>query len=233
MQRRMDWHQMWNSTTLSILLRRLHFGQFNQWMHVSVRYLSSTLRAKALYSIVFYTYSCVDGTIHPCSSSKYSYAPAAMEAISIFSIVCLLIVLLLLVTIVFGSVVYVLRCVYKLKAMVLGFRKVKYIFKIHNSFSIFQKAPNMSAILTRTIEWMRWNDKSNVHGRNWWYASVYSHGRDKGIHSSILIIILFIIFCLHIWPIFFCFLCPRFNYRVDLRIQCMNQCMQIHRNQRY
>lgn len=59
----------------------------------------------------FNNYRCVDGTIKPCSSSKYGYAPAAMEAVSVFSVACFLIVITLLLIVLLGSVVYVIRFV--------------------------------------------------------------------------------------------------------------------------
>lgn len=57
----------------------------------------------------FNDYRCADGTIKPCASTKYGYAPAAMEAVSVFSIACFLIVIVLLLVVLLGSVVLVIR----------------------------------------------------------------------------------------------------------------------------
>lgn len=57
----------------------------------------------------FIHYRCADGTIKPCASTKYGYAPAAMEAVSVFSIACFLIVIVLLLVVLLGSVVFVIR----------------------------------------------------------------------------------------------------------------------------
>lgn len=65
--------------------------------------------ASRLIKIPFNDYRCADGTIKPCSSTKYGYAPAAMEAVSVFSIACFLIVIVLLLVALLGSVVFVIR----------------------------------------------------------------------------------------------------------------------------
>lgn len=185
MQWRMDGKEMWYSAALPILLRWLHPWQFDKWVLVSLS--TGFFDFIQTNCILFNVHRCADGTIKPCSATKYGYAPAAMEAVSVLSIACFLIVIVLLLVVLLGSVVYVIRfghlnnyfCsfLYIRSASPINARKFCVFWR---SFLFLQKAQNMSAILSCTTQRMRWNDKSNVRGRTGWHTSIHSNRWNEG-----------------------------------------------------
>lgn len=86
-------------------------------MHVS--FISASLNTIIARSFVelqqmtifvyFCGFRCSDGSIKPCVSSKYGYAPSSMTEMSVISIVFMFIILFLLLTVLFGGAFYILR----------------------------------------------------------------------------------------------------------------------------
>lgn len=145
-------------------------------LSLQVPFFVVLIHSRFVQLFFFCIHRCADGTISPClyenSNNALDNDDNSQEYTSennVLTILSTLIVVFIILTIVFGTAIYVLRYVSLHNNFVRPFRTYRFTnnFVVH-IFTVKQETTNMSTILPCTTQRLRWNDESNVFGWVGW-----------------------------------------------------------------